>query len=209
MLSSLQHGMIVGVAELDRLEGHGPPDRCRKPNGCLWLGHRGPFGQDGRDLLERRARRLQRVVEDRDVLHRVVELAQIQQEGRQHAEFEAVVRHAVAADEQHGDSRDVADQRGAGNEHRVQLEGLPVCIAVVVVERREDRVVALLATERLHRSDAVERLDDVDDQGGDRLAGASERDAGACGEPSVEQPQRDQRRQRDERKRQVEDQQQH
>ena len=115
--------------------------------------------------------RLEGVVELRDVLHRLEELAQVEQERRQHADGDLAVEGEVAAVEQDDADGDVADQPDAGHEQRDQPERDQVGGAVLVVDVVEDLLVARLAAERLDGADAVHRLDEVHDHQRDRLAG--------------------------------------
>ena len=74
------------------------------------LGHARLLLEDAGELLERRGRRLEGVVELRDVHHRLEELPQVEQERREHADGDlAVVGEVPAVQQDHGD-RDVADQ---------------------------------------------------------------------------------------------------
>ena len=114
---------------------------------------------------------LEGVVELRDLHHRLEELAQVEQERREHADGDLAVVGEVAAVEQDDGDRDVADQPDAGHEPGDQPEGDQVGRAVLVVDVVEDLLVARLAAERLHGADAVHRLDEVDDDQRDLLAG--------------------------------------
>jgi hypothetical protein len=75
----------------------------------------------------------------------------------------------------------------------VQPKGGGVGILVTAIESGEQRVIAPLTAERLHRAYAVERLHEVDDQRGHRLPSAPEGNRRPRGEPAVEHRQRDQR----------------
>ena len=81
---------------LERDRAHGVGDR----EGRSRLGNRRRLFQHARQLLERGARRLKHVVELRQLLHRVEELAQIEDECGQHAERDLSLHDEVPAEQQ-------------------------------------------------------------------------------------------------------------
>ncbi len=123
----------------------------------------GLLGQHARDLLQRRRRGLEGVEELRDLLHRLEEDPQIQQERRQRAERHLALQHPVTAVQQHHSGGDVADQPDARHEDGQQLEGPLVDGLVLVGDVFEDLLVARLAAVRLDRLDAGHGLDELHD----------------------------------------------
>ncbi len=192
-----QHRHAVDVREPDVVEAH-LAARVGQRRPGLGSGTPGSSSSTPDELLERGRGRLEGVVELRDLLHRLEELAQVEQERGQHADGDLAVEGEVAAVEQHDGDRDVADQPDAGHEPRDQPEGDQVGRAVLLVDVVEDLLVARLAAERLHRADAAHRLDEVDDDERDLLAGhpvaLRRRLAEPVGQPGQERPahQRDQ-----------------
>jgi len=186
----------VGTAEIDR----GVPDGLA--HGRLLLEHAG-------QLLQRRTGGLEGVVELADVLQGFEELTQVQQERREHTDGHTAVEGQVAAEEQHDRDGDVADHLDRRHEHRDEPHRREVRSPVVVVDRGEDLRVAGLPAEGLHRLDPLHGLDEVHDDGRDRLSGLPVDPRRVLPEPDR---QREQDRERDERHQaepDVEDQQQH
>ena len=165
-----QHRHALDVLEPDAVEvevAAGVGERHRVGR----LGDAGLLLEDAGDLLQGRVGGLERVVELRDVHHRLEELPQVEQERRQHADGDLAVEGEVAAVDQDDGDRDVADQPDLGHEPGDQAEGDEVGRAVLVVDVVEDLLVAGLAAEGLDGADAVHRLDEVDDHQRDLLAG--------------------------------------
>ena len=121
------------------------------------------LGEHPCQLLQRRRRGLERVEELRDLLHRLEEHPQVEQERGERADRHLSVQHPVAAVEQHHAGGDVADQLHPRHEDRQQLEGLLVVVAVPVGDVFEDLLVARLPPVCLHGLDAGHRLDELHD----------------------------------------------
>ncbi len=144
--------------------------RRRQRQGVGGLGDIGGELQDAGQLLEGRGGRLERVVELRDLGHRLEELAQVEQEGRQRPDGDVALIGAPAAVEQHDADGDVADEPDPRHEPGDQPERGEVGPAVLVVDVVEDLLVARLATEGLDRANATHRLDEVHDDECDLLS---------------------------------------
>ncbi len=102
------------------------------------------------DLVQRRRRREERVVELRELLDGVEEVVHVEHEGEQRPERERVVEVEVAAVAEHdreGERREEADEREVEG---VQDDRLHVRVAIVARNRAEVLRGALLAYERLH-----------------------------------------------------------
>ena len=136
-LEARQHRAVLRVLELDVLQVHralGVRERRRRRglhDARLLLQHPG-------QLLQRRGGRLEGVVELADVLHRLEEHPQVEQERRQHADGHLALDHPVAAVEQHHADGQVADQLDAGHEDRDQPERVDVGLAVAAGHVLED-----------------------------------------------------------------------
>jgi hypothetical protein len=102
------------VGEVDR------PARLGQRLGLGRLRYRGRLVEHAGQFLERGRRGLERVVELGQVLHRVEELAQVQQERGEDADLGLAVQHPVAAVGEHDRDRHVADQLDARREDRDQ-----------------------------------------------------------------------------------------
>ena len=76
----------------------------------LRLGHAQWLVEHPGDLLQRGTGGLERVVELRQVLQRVEEALQVQQERGEHAHLDVAVRHAQPPVQQHGARAQVGDQ---------------------------------------------------------------------------------------------------
>ena len=117
------------------------------------------------DLVQRRHPRLVGRVELRQRLDRVEEVVQRGDERHQHADRDLAVDRLDAAVEQDPGGREPAQQLDGREVGRVEVDGLHVRLAVLVVELGEAVEVALLLGERAHDADARQRLLQV---GGDR-----------------------------------------
>ena len=187
-----QHDPVVAVGEADVVE----VDRAlRRPevdrmhrigNARLLVEHAG-------DLLERRRRRLVRVVEDRHLLHRVEEASRVHQDREQRADREPAVDHAESADHDHDRDGHVADQDQARIEDSEQLDHAGVRVAVVLDDVAVHLLVALLLAERLDRADARHGLDELHDEARGEHPLRPEEHLRPLLEPAREQGQRDQR----------------
>ena len=184
------------------------PRTAPSSTGSDGLGHRGPLVEHAGQLVQGGGGRLEGVVELRDLHHRLEELAQVEQERRQHADGDVAVVGAVAAVEQHHRDGDVADQPDAGHEPADQPPGDQVGAAVLVVDVVEDLLVARLAAEGLHRADAAHRLHEVDDHQRDLLAGDLVGLRRSLAEPQREPEQERPAQQRDQAELDVEEEQQ-
>jgi hypothetical protein len=196
---------VTAVAEPHAVEPHRAACR-RQLRGRHRLGYGGAFVEDAGELLQGGGRGLERVVELRQLLHRLEEPPQVQQERRQHADLQLAVDGPGAAVEQHDGDGDVAEQPDARAVDRDQPERAFVGPPVRVVDPREDRLVARLAAERVDGADAAERLDEVHDDQRHRLAAAPVRGRGVAPEPPRQPQQRREAGQRHEPERQVEQQ---
>ena len=110
------------------------------------------------DLVQRRRRREERVVELRELLDRVEEVVHVEHEGEQRRERDRVVEvevPAVAEDDGERERREEADEREV---EAVQHDRLHVRLAVVERDRAEVLRRALLAHERLHHPHAGDVL---------------------------------------------------
>ena len=177
---------LVAIGEGDVLE----PDRAfrlAQSDGGHRLAHGRGLLQDARELLERRARRLEHVVELRKVLQRVEELPQVQDEGGQHAKRQLALGEEVAAIQQDAGRGQAPEQVDGRPERRHKPVGPDVGVAVPAVDVFEDLLVARLAAERLHGADSTERFDVMHDDQHDRAAhgaiGARRVDAEPVGQP--------------------------
>ena len=94
-----------------------------------------------------------------------------------------------------------------GAKMATSLKARSLAQPVVVVERLEDLLVAVLAAERLDGTDAAERLDEVHDHQSDGLARAAVGDRRVPAEPAGQPEQEGEAQQRDQTHRQVEDEQ--
>ena len=138
--------------------------RPRQGNRAGRRGDRGLLLQQSRDLLERRDRRLQRVVELRHLLHRREEPFRVQQRRDEHPHLQLPGEDPVAVDREHGRDRHVADQHETGVVDTDQSHGPLVGEPVVVGELAMARDVVALAMERLHGAVARHRLDELHDE---------------------------------------------
>ena len=170
------------------------------------LGHRGRLLQHPRDLLQRRRGRLERVVELREVLQRVEEPLQVEQERGQHADLDVPVHHPQPAVEQDRARGEVADQRDRRGVHRDQPGRTQRRRGVAPVQLGEDLLVTALAAERLDGADAAERLHESHDDLRDRFPAAPVDDRRLAPEPPGEHGQRAEPGQHDQRQRPVEQQ---
>ncbi len=170
------------------------------------LGHGRSLVQHPGDLLQRRGRRLERVVELRQVLERVEEALEVEQEGDQHPDLHAPVDDPEPAVEQHGPDREVADQADAGRVDRDQARGTQAGGRVVGVEFAKDLLVPALPAERLDRPDTAKCLHKMHDDLRDRLSGPAVCLAGLAPEPGGQPGQRAEAGQHDESQRPVEQQ---
>ena len=147
------------VVELD-LAAHAPQlDRVGR------VAQLGLLVEQLEDLVQRRHPRLVGRVELRQRLDRVEEVVQRGDERHQHADRDLAVDRLHAAVEQDPGGRERRQQLDRREVGRVEVDGLHVRLAVLVVELREARQVALLLRERAHDPDARQRLLQV---GGDR-----------------------------------------
>ena len=90
------------------------PSTSPSATGRLRLGHRRRLLDDARQLLQRRARRLERVVELREVLHRFEELPQIEDEAVSTPRVSWPVHDEVAAVHQHEGGGEPPEQDDPG-----------------------------------------------------------------------------------------------
>ncbi len=172
-------------AKPDPLEVQLAPGAAER-NRVRRLGDGGLLLEDAGELLERGGGRLEGVVELRDLHHRLEELAQVEQERREHADGDVAVVGPVAAVQQDDRDRDVADQPDPRHEPGHQPERHQVGAAVLVVDVVEDLLVARLATEGLDGADAAHGLDEVHDHQRDLLAGDRVALGGVLAEPGGE-----------------------
>ena len=152
--------------------------------GLRGLGDARGLVEHARQLLERRRRGLEQVVELRQLLHRREEPPQVQQERGEHADGHVVIEHAQAAVDQHDRGGGPPDELHSGAVRGRESLRPHVGAAVAIVEVLEDLLVAGLAPERVHRLNAAEALDEVDDHQRDRLAGGAVGLLGMTSEPA-------------------------
>ena len=95
---------------------------------------------------------------------RVEEPARVEHRRDEHADLDAAVERAQAADQQHRGDRDVADERQAGVEDAVEPDRLGGGAPVVLGQPAVDVLDLRLAAERLHGADARHRLDEPHDE---------------------------------------------
>ena len=185
----------------------GPPLRpWRQGHRVGRLGHRRGLVQHAGDLLQRGGGGLERVVELGQVLQRVEEPAQVQQERGQYPDLDVAVDHPQPAVAQHDPGSDVADQGDPRCVHRQDPGRTKAGRRVVPVEAAEDLLVALFPAERLDRADTAESLHEVDDDLGDRFPGLPVGDRGLAPEPHRQPGQRDEPGQHHQRERPVQQQ---
>jgi hypothetical protein len=180
------------------------PGPRRQWRGVGRLGDHRPLLEHPGQLLQRGAGRLVAAVEHRDVLQRVEEAAQVEQEGHQDADGQIAVHHPQRAVTEHRHGDQVADHGDQRHEDRDQPERPVVGAAVVLVELGVQLVVARLPAERLHGPHAAHGLGELDDERRDRLPGAPVGDRGVALEPAAEQVQQREAQQRDQAQRRVE-----
>ena len=108
-------------------------------------------------------------VEQAQVLHRLEESPEVQEEGGKHADGHVAGEHAVAAIEEHDHRGEATEEQDPGAEHRAERVRGHQCAPVAVVEIVEDLLIARFTPERVHRADPRERLREVDDHQGDRF----------------------------------------
>ena len=185
----MQHRLALAIRERHVLQRHRAA-RLRHGDRFGGLPHGRLLLEHARQLLQRRSGGLEHVVELRQLLQRVEELAQVEHERGQHSQRHLSLREQVPAVQQHRGRREPAEQVDRRPEGRHQRVRPDVGVAVAGVDVLEDLLVARLAPERLHRADAAKRLDVVHDHEHDRHP---HRAIGACGvdpEP-VREPEHD------------------
>ena len=184
----------AAVAEPDRFEGDRPPAapagprRQRRRLGRL--GHLRLLVQYAGDLLQGRRGRLEGVVELRQVLQRVEETLQVEQERDEHADLHAAVDDPEPAVEQHRADGEVADQGDARRVDGEQPRGPQAGRRVALVQLAEDLLVPLLPAECLDRLNAAERFHELHDDEGDRVPGAPVGERRLAPEPGSQPDQR-------------------
>ena len=138
----------LSVAEADVLEADVAPDRgqltCvgRIDDLRLLVEHR-------RDPVERRRGGEERVVELRELLHRVEEVRQVEREGEQGADRHAPVDDEPSADPEDDRGRDRREDVDRREVEPVQDHGLVVGLAVALVDAAKGRLTRRLSSERL------------------------------------------------------------
>ena len=153
----MQHLRSLVVGEADVLE----PDvaaRVGEGDRVVGLADRGLLGQHGPDPLGPGGGRLEAVVQLGELLHRVEQVAQVEQERGQHADFQVSAEHPLAADAEHDHGGGRAQELDPGEEERGQPDGAPVGHPLVVVGLLEAGGGGPLAAERLDRPDPGQRL---------------------------------------------------
>ena len=114
--------------------------------------------EDGDDPVERGGRGEERVVELRELLHRVEEVREVEREGEQRPDREAPVDDERAAEAEHDRRRDRREHVDGGEVEAVQDDRLVVRLAVALVDAAEGRLARRLARERLHDAHARDVL---------------------------------------------------
>ncbi len=131
-----QHRAVAAVPERHSVEPHVPAGGPQVDGGDGIRNGRLLF-EDSRHLLERRGGRLVRVQEERDLLHRREEVADVHDGSEKRADGERAVGDADRAPEKHGRHRDRRDR------HESRLEGAEepdrAQVHVAVLSRRACR----------------------------------------------------------------------
>ena len=159
--------VLVPIREGHVFEGNRSA-RLPQCDGAPGLRNRRRLLDHARQLLKRRACCLKHVVELRQLLHRVEELPQVEDEGGQHTKRQLALHDEVAAVEKHQRGGETSEQVDGGTERRDEAVRPDVGVAITRVDILEDRLVAGLAPERVHGADSAQRFHVVDDDQHDR-----------------------------------------
>ena len=191
----MQHLGQRPVAEPHALEPDVPVDPRQRERGRR-VDDLGLLVEHLDDLVERRRRGEERVVELRELLHRVEEVRQVEEEGEQRPDRDLVVDEQVAAVAEHDRGRERGEEVDRREVEAVEHDRLVVRVAVEAVDAAEARLVARLARVRLHDPHARDVLRERRGDEADALAHAAVGPVRADPEPD-----RRERHQRDHRER--------
>ena len=122
------------------------------------------------DLVERGHGRKERVVELRQLLHRVEEVREVSEEGDQRPDRDRAAEDEIPAVAEDDCCRDRREEVDEGEVEAVQDDGLLVRIAVSLADLAEMPLVRLLARERLHDAHPCNVLRQRRRDGAQRLA---------------------------------------
>jgi len=155
------------VAELETLDGDAAAHRFGQGGGRIGLANVGAKAEEREDLVQRRARALGHVVDLREVLDRLEDELQVENEGRDGADGGVVAGHLAAAkvedDPDPGASQPFDEREVDGRD----ADGPHIRFEVALVDGAEAFHVVLLAHEGLDHAKARERLLHMDEDIGD------------------------------------------
>ena len=188
-----QHGPLA-IGEVDCFEAKRTA-RVRQAHRMIGRRDRERLLEHSRELLETRDRGLEQVVELTELLHRLEEAPEVQQESRKYAGAHVSVdREPATVEEDNGrghPAHELHARAVPGGQALRPLVGTPVAI----VEMFEDLLIAGLSAKRVHRLDTTEALDKVHDHERDCVAGGPVGAFGLTAEPPGQQPQHRERAQ--------------
>ena len=202
----MQHLGQLPVAEPDVLEDDVAVDPRQRERGRR-VDDLGLLVEHLDDLVERRRRREERVVELRELLDGVEEVRQVEEEREQRADRDLVVQEEVAAVAEHDRGRERGEEVDGREVEAVEHDRLVVRVAVARVDAAEARLVARLAGVRLHDAHPGDVLGERRRDEADALAHAAVGAVGADPEPHGRERHQREDRERREREPPVEDEQ--
>ena len=144
----MQHLGQLPVSEPHVLEAHVAVDPRQHERGGR-VDDLGLLVEHLHDLVERGRRGEERVVELRELLHRVEEVGQVEEEGEQRADRDLVVQEQVAAVAEHDRRRERGEEVDGREVEAVEHDRLVVGVLVARVDPAKARLVARLARVRL------------------------------------------------------------
>src|SRR5581483_10294635 len=102
------------------------------------------------------------VVDLAQLLHRLEQAAHVEDERHEDAELYLVVQDPIAAEQEHGEQHDLAEQTRSRTVDGLDPNRVHVCVAIPAIDVVEDLLVARLTPEGVDRTDAAERLGELD-----------------------------------------------
>ena len=178
----VQHLGPAAVGEANVVEGDPPLDASQLDSVGV-VAHLGLFVEQIRDLVERGDGREERVVELRELLHRIEEIGQVGEERDQDPDRHLVVEQEVAPVAEHDSGCDRGDEVDDREVDAAQLHRLHVRVPVAIADGTEVLARGPLARERLEHPHARDVLREGRGDRPERLAHTTVGAAGPLAKP--------------------------
>ena len=172
----MQHLLAASVREANPFEAHVALDPRQVARSFPIEDFR-LLVEHAHDLVERRRRGEERVVELGELLHGIEEVLDVEHEREERSQRQRAAEVEVPAVAEHNGERDRREQVDEREVEPVQDDGLHVRLAVASGHRAEVRVSRLLPRERLKHAHA---RDVLGERGSDKAEALSDRSVGAC-----------------------------